>query len=301
MLTIDLDARHIVGGDVTYQFKYYSPDSSQVTYDIFFNMYRDTESNGANFDQPGGVAGGARFAVYRKTSLGDWEFIWTTGELDLDANPVQIPIIDDPCRQEPDNVGVESGTYSFEVTLDVSEYEYMIAYQRCCRNPNVLNIFDSGGTGVAFNVIISPEAQSNGNSSAVFSEYPPIFVCAGFPMDIDVSGTDIDGDVLRYSFCTPSAAGGDAGGKDVCDGWSPDPLNCFPPFNDVVFINPYDASNPMGGSPPVTINPFTGQLTGVPDVIGQFVIGMCIEEFRNGQLIGVVSRDFQFNGTIPGK
>ena len=48
----DLSATHIVGGDVTYRFVSFNQDSTEVTYDITFNMYRDTESGGASFDDP---------------------------------------------------------------------------------------------------------------------------------------------------------------------------------------------------------------------------------------------------------
>lgn len=51
----------------------------------------------------------------------------------------------------------------------------------------------------------------------------------------------------------------------------------------------------MQGDPVVTINPFTGIITGVPIVEGQYILGLCIEEYRDGELLSVVNRDFQFN------
>lgn len=282
-----IEARHIVGGDVTYQFVSFNGDSTLVTYDIIFNIYRDSESGGAPFDND------ARFGVYQQQADGSWEHIFTTDRLDF--GPVdQIPVIDDPCRREPDDVGVQATFYDFRLTLEVSEFDYMVVYQRCCRNNNISNLVSPESTGAAFNVVISSAAQRLGNSSPVFEEYPPIFVCAGFPLDVDVSGSDIDGDFLRYSFCLPSAAGG-RGGPGCDQSTAPNPNGCPPPYDSVVFRAPYTTEIPMGGDPVVSINPFTGLITGIPDIQGQFVLGMCIEEFRDGELIGSVSRDFQFN------
>lgn len=50
--------------------------------------------------------------------------------------------------------------------------------------------------------------------------------------------------------------------------------------------------------PTININPITGFISGIPTVTGQFVVGVCVEEYRNGVLIGEIQRDFQFK-VIP--
>ena len=50
----------------------------------------------------------------------------------------------------------------------------------------------------------------------------------------------------------------------------------------------------MGGDP-LTIDPLTGFMTGVPNTIGNFVVGVCVDEFRNDTLISTTRRDFQYN------
>ena len=51
----------------------------------------------------------------------------------------------------------------------------------------------------------------------------------------------------------------------------------------------------MLGGVPLTINPVSGLLTGTPNTIGQFVVGICVDEYRNGELLTQTTRDFQFN------
>ena len=51
----------------------------------------------------------------------------------------------------------------------------------------------------------------------------------------------------------------------------------------------------MAGNPVVSIDSVTGLITGIPNIQGQFVVGVCVEEYRDGQLMGSIQRDFQFN------
>lgn len=285
-------AAHIVGGDVYYTFVRFNSDSSRVTYRIDINMYRDKFSDGAPFDA------GAKFGIFRQNLNGTWSYF---DERPLNPGPVSdVPATDDPCVDEPSNVGVEETQYSFEYTFEVINTAYMIAYQRCCRNNSISNIFDPGDTGAAFSVVISSEAMRLGNSSPQFREFPPIFICGNNPLDFDHSAADIDGDVIRYNFCAPKQAGGivDAqtgGDLGCCDCVRPEPLGCLPDFDDVVFRPPFTSLQPLGGSPTVSIDPNTGLISGTPVIQGQFVVGVCAQEFRNGVLISEIRRDFQFN------
>src|SRR5581483_8683024 len=60
------------------------------------------------------------------------------------------------------------------------------------------------------------------------------------------------------------------------------------PYNSTNFTNnPSNAGN-------FVIDPHTGQLTGTPNTVGLFDITVCVSEYRNGQLLGVLRRDFEF-------
>ena len=70
---------------------------------------------------------------------------------------------------------------------------------------------------------------------------------------------------------------------------------CRPPFRHIAFRSPYTFDAPMAGDPVVQIDPVTGLITGSPQLIGQFVMAVCVEEYRQGVLLSKISRDFQFN------
>jgi len=292
-----MEAAHIVGGDVVYSFLNFNSDTTMVTFRIKVTLYREDTPQGAGFDEAGVTA----FGVYRRNTTGQWilqESVMNIGPMNIK----NIPANELECVEPNTDLKVEEGFYEFDVTLEIGDQDYMVAYQRCCRNMTIANIFDPGETGAVFDVIITPEAQISGNNSPTFDAFPPLFICAGFPVVVDQSATDLEGDELRYSFCAPFTAGGvrDATGINpgmlgCCDCVRPAPQNCAPPFRNVTFLPPYSPMNPLGGTPQVTIDPVTGLITGMPEVEGQFVVGVCITELRDGRVIGGIRRDFQFN------
>ena len=288
--TGSLQARHIIGGEITYECL------GGGLYEFTMRIYRDCNCTMcADFDPLAFVA------VYRCGENVNCNFLDQTDYfLRLDVpllNRRQIEEPDYPCLIPP-NVCVEEGLYRFQLNLPPGNESYHISYQRCCRNITINNIVDPSDSGATYTVRITPEAQSVCNSSPVFDEFPPTVICAGAPLFFDHSASDPDGDSLVYSFCAPLLGGGpilDPVGYETCEGANPNP-SCPPPYNPVSFIFPdFSPANPMGGNPQVTINPATGIITGTPTLLGQFVVGVCVEEYRNGERMGVIRRDFQFN------
>lgn len=287
-LSQEISAAHLVGGDGTYTFVRFNSDSSRVTFLVRFNLYKDS-NNGAQLRDT------EDFGVYREVAPGEWVAIddIVADRIEL----VEIPAIDEPCREEPpsNEVGVQTGSYEFLVTLDVGDSNYMIAYLRCCRNDFITNMF-AFEKGAVFDLIIAPEAQRTGNNSPTFNEFPPIFICSDFPLkNVTLECTDPEGDELRYSFCTPIAVGGPDFGGDCETGATPDEFSCPPPYEVLLYRPPFSDNAPMGGNPEIKINPNTGLMTGTPEAVGQYVIGVCVEEYRNGILLSRLRRDFQFN------
>ncbi len=277
-------AKHIIGGVLSYECL------GGGLYRFTMKMYRDcSDPTGAFFDS------NAPFSIYK----GDNTLLTTKFVNPTDITSVDPP--DNPCLELPPNVCVQEGSYTF--THQFAEWpsadSYTISYQRCCRNNTVTNLVTPGEIGATFTVTITPASQEVCNNSPVYNAFPPTVVCVNEPIAYDHSAVDADGDQLVYEMCAPLRGGGQGGlgggNPNGCNGVVPNPA-CPPPYQPVSFINPpYSALNPMGGNPAVTIDPVSGMLSGTPVTIGQFVVGICIKEYRNGVLLSEVRRDFQFN------
>ncbi len=285
---------HIIGGEMYYECLGDDPDlPGSKLYVITMKVYRDCQGGGQDFDSLPGTEPGT-VTVYKGTS--DIPFIETF----VIPEPVVTTIPPDagnPCVIVPANVCVEEGIYTWNMSLPVDVEAYTLVYQRCCRNSTISNIYDAFENGATYTIDIKPLGQEECNSSPVFNEFPPVVICVNEPLMVDQSATDAEGDQLIYEFCAPLKGGGLNGGAYGFNGLYPNP-DAPPPYNPVDFVVPgYNELAPMGGDPVVTIDPITGVISGTPTTQGQFVVGICVSEYRNGELLSVTQRDFQFNVT----
>jgi gliding motility-associated-like protein len=284
-----VEAKHIIGGDITYEcLGEVSPGVKRWRFTM--HIYRDCYGNGADFDKP------AEFAVY-KGSVNNNSLYSTFSISDYDFTKL-IP--DTPqCVTKIPSVCVEEAAYSFETILPVLTNEsYFIVYQRCCRNNSITNLINPGDVGATYTIELKPAAMAGNNNSPKYLNFPPIIICNNLPLIFNHSAVDADGDILVYSFCQALTGGGNITVQPelfTCIGAKPTP-SCPPPFDFVPYALPtYNSNNPVGGNPQVTINSATGMITGTPNIIGQFVVAVCVQEYRNGQLLSTVQREFQFN------
>ncbi len=210
------------------------------------------------------------------------------------------PVLDSPCLEPPPGLCVQEGTYLFPpagqdpLNLPFNPDGYVIAYQRCCRNTTINNILAPGTVGATYTVTLTEEAQLKCNNSPIFNDFPPIVICANEPINFDHSATDNDGDSLVYKFCEPTVG---ASSNIPAPMITSVPFVNFPHFPTVNFSGPFTFQAPLQGNPTVAIDLETGLITGTPTFIGQYVVGICVEEYRNGVLMGITRRDFQFNVT----
>lgn len=291
--SITIQAKHIIGGVVYYEFL--RKINNENEYKITMKIYRDCkpEPNKAEFDGlPNELAAlGTIYAI----EFGVPNLVST---IDFGTPRIKRLSVDitNQCLVVPPDVCVEEGVYETTVRLPIVQgISYIIEYQRCCRNETITNLTRPGDQGATYFAEISYNAMINQNSSPQFVNFPPIAICGNFPLVFDHSGIDQDGDSLSYELCSPFKGGGnntnDIGG---CMTVAPNP-DCPPPFDPINYRAPFDANNPLGGDPQLSINPINGGLSGTPNELGQFVVGICMKEYRNGVLLSITRREFQFN------
>jgi gliding motility-associated-like protein len=126
------------------------------------------------------------------------------------------------------------------------------------------------------------------NNDPVFTLFPPLFLCVGQPFTFDHSATDANGDSLYYSFYTPYNGDNGVGPLD------PTYAANTALFTPIVWQPGFGVTNPLGGAA-LSLNSSTGLLTGTPPMIGQFVVGVMVRDYRNGNYMSQTLRDFQFN------
>jgi gliding motility-associated-like protein len=256
-------AAHVVGGEMFY--KTLGPGApGNMRYEVTLRLFRDV---GAATQLPTGTVNirvnqnDASFSFFAASSLS-----WLRFEVLTLTTP-------SPCIVNPPVVSYQLGVYTGIVELPVNADGYTLSYQQCCRIAAMANA--QGGSGYTYSTSIPGDSQLGGltNNSPVVALKDTSLICVGKNFTLDFGAVDDDGDLLTYEFCPA---------------YNSTPAN--PPFNSLNYTFPYTAASPAG--PGVTINPLTGVISGVIGVAGNYVIAVCIREFRNGLEISNHRKDF---------
>jgi gliding motility-associated-like protein len=263
-------ASHIVGGEIYYDYL------GGNNYKFYIAIYRDCASTGAAYDSP------LPLSVFTGTGIRISDHDVTF------PGSVVLPIIfNNPCITAPTGICTERAIYTVILNLPPSVSGYIVAYQRCCRGPNITNLVNPDDTGLTIKAIIPPGGQNQYiNSSARFINYPPLVICNNENLNFDHSATDPDGDSLSYELVTPHA-----GANSMNPGPNPAPN---PPYPNVTWGGSFSQAVPLGPGSTTTIDPVTGHLFVDANNLGLYVVGIRVNEWRNGVLISYVTRDFLF-------
>ncbi len=272
-----VSASHVVGGEITYK------HLGNYNYEVKLYLFIDC-LNG----QPGAIADDAtaRIAAFDGSS---GALISSLSREINRTGPTRVQKLNYKCVRNTPNQCVDMYVYTYNINLPQRTGGYFLSFQRCCRNQIISNIYDPGFTGANYWTKIPQVTGGVGfNSSPVFKELPPNYLCTNAWLNFDHSATDPDGDSLVYEFFTPYVAAD-----------RNDPRPSFgnyarPPFDTLRWIGVYNYNYPLDGSPALKIDRETGRLTGIPTREGQFVIGIKVKEYRKGVLIGETKRDYQF-------
>lgn len=287
LYSTNMFATHIVGGVMYYRY------IGSNRYEITMKIYRDCgDLINTGFD--GGLNRDGTDAPALIVSL----FKESDNSLQQEITGITPvitrvePVITNPCL-DPTNICVEEGVYTFTVTVPNTTDAFYVSYLRCCRNNSIDNLVTPGDIGSTVTVRLPPIATQL-NNNAVYINFPPIYICQNSPLVFDHSATDIDGDSLYYELCNPLN-----GLDNIVPVASSGDSRSVGPYAPVTFLAPYSSSNPLGTpilpATPIDIDHNTGLITGSAPNLGQFVVGVCVHEFRDGVELCNTLRDFQFN------
>jgi PKD repeat protein len=277
-----LFAEHIKGGEMFYE--YLGPGSNDNTsqYRVTLKLYID-----CNATSSGQLDPQINLTVYDKATnrqvQGSPFTAPFTNDVFLKFDPNSNPCISNP----PTDVCYRVRSFVQVITLPINAQGYTIAYQRCCRINNIINLVaPSNSVGATYmceipGTSVLPDAYKN--SSPRFVPNDATAICRGSNFTLSFAATESDGtDSIAYTFCN-GFTGASAG--------SPSPVAASqPPYSSLNYQSPFNGSAPLGSA--VSINSKTGIITGVaPRTIGQYVITVCAYEYRQGKLINIHRKD----------
>lgn len=221
-----------------------------------------------------------------------------------ESRPVQIivlsapvvtkvfPVPTYPCLEPPNEYCLEQGEYMMDVSLPIINESYFIIYQRCCRSPIIQNISSAQSTGVSYWLEITPAGQQTCNSSPAFQDFPPLTTCVSQTFTHPLGINDVDQDDVRLRIAAPYHGGGPSNPPAALNGIAPNP-DAPPPYDTVKYIRGYSGSQPLGSTGLLTLQ--EKNLTGRPGQLGTYLIGLNIEDHRQGVLLSRSGIDLQIN------
>lgn len=269
LTSLTAKASHIVGGEI-----YYDSLGNNM-YKITIEVFRDCGS-ATDFDNP------VEYTVF----YGDGTF-WGMFSVPIFSRNVLPIVYDDPCVDPPNDICIERAIYIDTLTLPFDVTGYHISYQRCCWAANIENIVSPDQNGITLtNYIPGSSLVDVHNQGARFINYPPLVLCSNNTLTFDHSAFDPDGDSLAYEIAAPYL-GGSSGSV------TPNP-ETPPPYTDVTWEAGFSAAQPFGVGSSIIVDPITGMVDFTPDMIGTFVAGIAVKEYREGILINTKIRTYGY-------
>lgn len=268
-------ARHVAGGELYYEYLGEGLTPSSSLYRITLRLFRDCASPGP-FLQNERVNVG----IYNENGLLQREL-----SLPIQGQVEQLRLKTElfPCLVGNPLVCYEVAVYVNTISLPNTPEGYILSRVGCCRIDRISNLatpLNVGSNYVTRIPGLKALPQGN-NSSPQFRVRDTALVCAGKQFTLDFGATDKDDDSLTYSFCDGFTG---PGGSN----------NNIPPRSLILeplqYNMGYAGAAPLG--PNVQIDPITGIISGIAPPVGQYVVSVCITEWRNGNSISEHRKDF---------
>ncbi len=275
-------AEHIKGGEIYYTYLGEGGSANTSRYQITLKLYIDCKAS-----SPGQLETTIPLTFFDKSNnnaqYGSAVSAPMTSEQFIQFDPASNPCIGNP----PTDVCYRVRKFSIAVTLPNSTSGYVVAYQRCCRIDNIINLVSpSNASGATYiceipGTVVYPDAFKNNGPVFVTNDAAAICANSSFTFSFAAEQSDAD-DSLSYQLCS---------GFKGANQTTPNPTNAAPPpYPELSYRSPFNGNSPLGASS--TINPTTGLITGIaPGITGQYVISACAYEYRKGVLINIHRKD----------
>ncbi len=161
--------------------------------------------------------------------------------------------------------GVEEYTYIDTFSFP-SNGSYTIQWEDCCRNGSIVNMANPWSESLYLSTVVAVDSASS-NSTPVFLNAPETLAQLNNLYSYNPLPFDADGDSLAWSLVTPlSGSAAPVAGYVL-------------PHADTIQL--------------FSLNAATGEISWMPDMMGNFVFSFLVEEFRGGVKIGEIRRDMR--------
>ncbi|MEP6677109.1 MAG: PKD domain-containing protein [Ferruginibacter sp.] len=261
-------ANHTKGGYMYYEYLGQGSNANKLRYKIVLKFYTACNLNANQFDPTINftIFNGANYQLISNNSV--------TYSSSVNVENCTLQSCHE-CVNPIPSICYKITTYELTTDLDKTPEGYIVAYQRCCRITGINNIQNSSNVGETWTVTIPGTATAPGaekNSSAQFALNDTAIICENSYFTFNFGASDPNNDSLSYHFCDAYNGGGTG---------NPTPTpSSAPPFSSVPYSGGYFGSSPMGGA--VTINPFTGVVSGTAPGSGIYVLTVCVSEYKRG-------------------
>ncbi|MCU0320918.1 MAG: PKD domain-containing protein [Chitinophagaceae bacterium] len=267
-------ARHVAGGELFYEYLGQGNSAGTARYKLTLRLFRDCNSTGPPLQSEIVNVG-----IYENNAL--------TNSINLPLSEavktITLNTAAFPCLVGNVDVCYEIAIFTANIELPINNNGYTLARMGCCRVNNIENTTGSNNNiGATYITRIPGNATLPGafNNSPQFFIKDTALVCAGKNFNLDFGAEDKDGDVLQYSFCDAYTA--TSGSNNSAP---PSTLNLIA----IPYVSPFSGTDPLAGP---TINPTTGVISGVAPGVGQYVVSVCITEYRNDRAFTEHRKDF---------
>ncbi|MEO6683310.1 MAG: PKD domain-containing protein [Ginsengibacter sp.] len=280
MSAFTVSAKHIIGGEMIYEYLGKGTATNTNKYRITLKLFRDQNSPADAAAMPINVYIG----LFDNDNLrqyplpGSYFDVLKSNEQDVSVNPFPSCITNAP------SLRYNTGLYVLIIDLPINAKGYTATYQTCCRISPLTNVntFGGNGTGSTYTTTIPPLEDSSPQFKTSIDA-----ICGGKPFTLDFSASDKDGDSLAYAFTNAF----DGGSFQNASNGNPSP----PPYSSVPYQSGYSGLSPLGNQ--ASIDPKTGLISGTAPDIGRYVVAVIVKSYKNGVLINEHLKDFIVNVT----